>query len=120
MIPLSLDRLVPGEKYLVIINWNEHGNFRFDNEYRFFGEFERLQFVRGRTRSYDSGLQLLLSPNRTNAIFNCNGRIVPISSANTFYKIYRPLKKEIESEYFLRKMKICLDMKRMIRKYMRF
>ena len=120
MKPLSPERLIPGEKYLVIINWNEQNNVRFDNEYSFFGTFERLQFVRGRTRSYDSGLQLLLSPSITNAIFNCNGRILPISSANTFYKIYRPLKKEIESEYFLRKMKICLDMKRMIRKYMRF
>ena len=48
MKPLSLERLIPGEKYLVIINWNEHNNLRFDKEYRIFGIFERLQFVRGR------------------------------------------------------------------------
>ena len=119
MKPLSLERLIPGEKYLVIINWNEHNNLRFDKEYKFFGIFERLQFVRGRTRSYDSGLQLLLSPSRTNAIFNFNGRSVPVSSGNCFYKIYRPSQKELQNEYFLRRLKICYDMKRLIRKYMK-
>ena len=31
MIPTSLDNLIPDETYLVLINWNQTGNFRFDN-----------------------------------------------------------------------------------------
>ena len=32
MIPTSLDRLIPDNTYLVVVNWNQSGDFRFDNE----------------------------------------------------------------------------------------
>ena len=62
MIPLTIDRLEPNENYLVVVKWNSDSSFKFDNEYRFFGKFMRLNIDRKRTKSFDSGLEILLTP----------------------------------------------------------
>jgi len=118
MIPTSLDKLIPDETYLVVVNWNQTGDFRFDNEYRLIGKFIRHDYIRGRTRSFDSGLTILLTPNRINAIFESRGERVSISSANTFYKIVRPTKKEIQSEKILRDMYLPDNSKNLIRSFL--
>jgi len=118
MIPTSLDRLIPDETYLVVINWNQTGDFRFDNEYRLIGKFIEHEYVRGRTRSFDSGLQILLTPNRINAIFESRGERIIISSANTFYKIVRPSKNDLQYEKMIRNMIFSNDIKNNIRSFL--
>jgi hypothetical protein len=118
MIPTRLDKLIPDETYLVVINWNQSGDFRFDNEYRLIGKFIEHQYIRGRTRSFDSGLTVLLTPNRINAIFESRGERISISSANTFYKIVRPTKNEIQHEKILRYMHLSDNSKHLIRSFL--
>ncbi len=113
-----MDNLIPDETYLVVINWNQSGNFRFDNEYRLIAKFIRHDYIRGRTRSFDSGLTVLLTPNRVNAIFESRGDRISISSANTFYKIIRPSKKEIQHEKIIRSITLPQESKSLIRSFL--
>ena len=99
---LSSQQLKPGENYIIAIDWNHTNDFRNDQEYLVYGTFLRLEYIRGRTHSYDSGLQLLLSPSRINAIFRIDGQRCRISSVNKFYKIQKPFESEILNECLLR------------------
>ena len=81
------------------------------------GIFKRIEFIRGRTYSYDTGLNILLSPSRINAIFEINGQNCKISSANRFFERYNIGEHEICSEYTIRHLRLPTDMKRVIRKY---
>lgn len=118
MIPTTLDKLISDETYLVVINWNHTGNFRFDNEYRLVAKFIRHDYIRGRTRSFDSGLTVLLTPNRINAIFESKGQRISISSANTFYRIIRPSKNDIQREKIIRNIILPQHTKSLIRSFL--
>ena len=117
MIPITIDRLVPNENYLVVVKWNSDSSFKFDNEYRFFGTFVRLSVDKKRTKSFDSGLEILLTPSRTNAIFSVNGRSCHVNSVNEFYKIIRPRRKALENEIFIRSFRLDTDCKNLIRDF---
>ena len=118
MIPTSLDNLIPDETYLVLINWNQTGNFRFDNEFRLIGKFIQPDYIRGRTRSFDSGLTVLLTPNRLNAIFESRGERISVSSANTFYRMIKPSKKDIQREKIIRDIILPEHTKSLIRSFL--
>ena len=87
---VSIDRLIPGKKYIIAINWNTTNNLRIDKECLIYGTYVRYEYTRGRTRSFDSGLQLLLTPARTNAIFDIYGQHTKVSIMNKFFEIYKP------------------------------
>lgn len=114
---VTIDRLIPGNKYVIAINWNDTNTLRTDGEYLLHGIFKRIEFIRGRTYSYDTGLSILLSPSRINAIFDVNGQTCKISSANRFFERYPVDEHEICSEYTIRYLHLPTDMKRVIRKY---
>ena len=99
---LRSEQLIPGENYIIAIDWNYTNDFRNDQEYLVYGKFLRLEYIRGRTHSYDSGLQVLLSPSRINTIFRIDGQCCKISSVNKFYKIQKPLEVDILKECLLR------------------
>lgn len=113
---LSAFKLVPGKRYIVEVAWNDTNTIRSDREYLLTGEFKRLEYIRGRTYSYDSGLDVLLAPSRVNAIFDFNGRNCKVSSANNFYEIFQPSGNLIASAYVLKKLKLPTDVKDMIKK----
>ena len=118
MIPLTIDRLEPNKNYLVVVKWNSDSSFKFDNEYRFFGKFVRLNIDKKRTKSFDSGLEILLTPSRTNAIFSINGQLCHVNSANEFYKLIRPKKKILQNEILIRSLPIDTDCKKRVRDYL--
>ncbi len=117
MIPITIDRLMPNENYLVVVKWNSDSSFKFDNEYRFFGTFVRLSIDKKRTKSFDSGLEILLTPSRTNAIFSVNGKSCHVNSGNEFYKIIRPRRKVLQNEIFIRSFTLNRDCKNLIRDF---
>ena len=113
---LSAFSLIPGKRYIVEVVWNDTNTLRNDREYLLTGEFKRLDYIRGRTYSYDSGLDVLLAPSRVNAVFDINGRNCKVSSANNFYEIFQPSGNSIASAYVLKKLKLPFEIKRMIKK----
>jgi len=113
---VSIDYLVADKKYVIAMNWNQTNDMRFDPEGLINGTFKRLEFIKGRTMSYDTGLQILLRPSRINAIFEIAGQNYKVSSANTFYTIYQPTEQEICSEYSIRGLNLPPELKREIRK----
>ena len=113
---ISVDRLNPGKKYIIAINWNTTNNLRIDNECLIYGTYVRYEYTRGRTRSFDSGLQLLLTPARTNAIFDIYGQHTKISIMNKFFEIYKPSLKELFEAYIFHQLNLPLDIKKLIRK----
>jgi hypothetical protein len=115
---VSIDNLVSEKRYIIALNWNQTNDMRFDSEYLVNGIFKRLEFIKGRTMSYDTGLQILLRPSRVNAIFELAGHSYTVSAANAFYKIYRPTEHEICSEYSIHRLPLPIELKREIRKNM--
>lgn len=113
---VSIDRLIPGKKYIIAINWNTTNNLRIDNECLIYGTYIRYEYTRGRTRSFDSGLQLLLTPGRTNAIFDICGQHTKVSIMNKFFEIYKPSLKELFEAYIFHQLNLPLDIKKHIRK----
>jgi hypothetical protein len=113
---VSIDRLIPGKRYIIAINWNTTNNLRIDDECLIYGTYVRYEHTRGRTRSFDSGLQLLLTPARTNAIFDICGQHTRVSIMNKFFEIYKPSVKELFEAYIFHQLKLPLDIKKLIRK----
>jgi len=118
MILTSIEKLIPGEKYLVVVNWNSDSNLFIQNEYLMFAKFMRLDFRKRRTRSFDSGLQILLQPSRINAIFEYGSMHHSLSSANLFYKIIKPTSESIASEFIIRKLPLNHDVIGIIRSFL--
>lgn len=115
---ISIDHLEGEKKYIIAMNWNQTNDIRFEPECLVYGIFKRLEFIKGRTMSYDTGLQVLLRPSRINAIFEIAGSNYKVSSANTFYTIYQPTEQEISSQHAINGLPLPPELKREIRKNM--
>lgn len=117
-MPLSkrihVDNLKPGKKYLIEVQWNLTNNLRMLNTTVLTGTFVDYVYVRGRTRSFDSGLQLLLSRSRFEMVFNIDGVNRNISSVNKFYEILTPSQAELTSVYSIYKLPLPNDLKKEI------
>lgn len=92
---ISPHNLVPGTKYLIDIQWNITNDLRLLGNHTMIGIFIRSSFVRGRTQSFDSGLQILLNRSRYETIFAIDGESHKMSSVNKFYEIITPPASEI-------------------------
>ena len=117
-MPLSkqihVDHLKPGKKYLIEVQWNLTNNLRMLNTTVLTGTFVDYVYVRGRTRSFDSGLQLLLSRSRFELVFNIDGKKHHISSVNKFYEILTPSSAELASVYSVYTLPLPNDLKKEI------
>ena len=106
--------LTPGKKYLIEVHWNTEGNLRFYASRPIIGTFVNHVYVRGRTRSFDSGLQILLSRSRYESIFEINGMERKVSSSNKFYEILSPDAYEFASVYSVYTLPLPNDIKKEI------
>jgi hypothetical protein len=118
MILTSIERLVPQQYYVVVVNWNKDSNVFIDNEYILFGKFIRLDFRKRRTYSFDSGLEVLVRPMRINAVFEHHGIYHSLSSANRFYRMIKPSTHELQAEIALRTLPLNQDVVRIIRNFL--
>ena len=118
IMPLSqrihADNLKPGKKYLIELQWNLTNNLRMINTTILTGTFVDYVYVRGRTRSFDSGLQLLLSRSRFEMVFNIDGANRNISSVNKFYEILKPSPADLASVYSIYTLPLPNDLKKEI------
>ena len=112
--------LIPGKKYMIDIQWNLTNNLRIPNSNYMIGTFVASNYIRGRTHSYDSGLQVLLSRSRFELEFNINGNKTIISSVNKFYEVLTPPKDIIEQAYKIFTLPLPNDIKKYICKYVEF
>ena len=117
-MPLSqrihTDNLKPGKKYLIEVQWNLTNNMRMPDTTILTGAFVNYVYVRGRTRSFDSGLQLLLSRSRFEMVFNIDGTNINISSVNKFYEILTPSPAEFASVYSIYTLPLPNELKKEI------
>lgn len=88
--PISVHRLVPNKRYLIEIQWNIENNVRMPTSTILEGIYIESVFRRGRSMSFDTGLEILLSRPRIEAKFMINGTIQIVSSVNKFYEILEP------------------------------
>lgn len=109
--------LIPGKKYYIDVFWNINNNLREVSGYSTVGTFVENNYVRGRTHSYDSGLQVLLSRSRIETTFNINGINKTVSSANNFYEILTPPEDKIAQSSYLFTLPLHNDIKKYITKY---
>jgi hypothetical protein len=96
---VSVQNLIPGKKYFIDVEWNINSDFRTDKGYSFIGIFVNSAFVKGRTYSFDTGLEVLLSRSRYEATFKIDGLLQTVSAANHFYERIEPTACEIASVY---------------------
>ena len=87
---VSPHNLVPGKKYLIEVQWNLTNDLRLPATQTMIGTFLQSSYVRGRTCSFDTGLQLLLSRSRYETSFSIDGKSSIVSSVNKFYEILSP------------------------------
>jgi len=113
----SVHNLVPDKKYFVEVQWNITNNLRIDNPYTLTGTFVKTTYIRGRTCSFDTGLQLLLSNSRFEVIFNVDGINHNVSSVNKFYEILNLPENEIACVYAIYKLPLPIELKRIICEY---
>lgn len=107
---VSVQNLIPGKKYFIDVEWNIKSDFRTDNGHSFIGTFVNSAFVKGRTYSFDTGLEILLSRSRYEATFKINGILQTVSAANHFYKRINPSACEIASVYRIYTLPIILPL----------
>ena len=88
--PISVHRLVPDKRYLIEIQWNIENNIRMPTSTILEGIYIESVFKRGRSMSFDTGLEILLSRPRIEAKFMINGTMQIVSSVNKFYQILEP------------------------------
>ena len=116
--PINACALQHGKKYMIDVQWNREGNLRFEASRPIFGTFIDHVYVRGRTRSFDSGLHILLSRSRYEAIFEINNSQHKVSCANKFYEILTPNDEEFASVYSIYTLPLPNDIKREISYYL--
>ena len=112
--PINACTLQPGKKYLIDVQWNREGNLRFEASRPIIGTFIDHVYVRGRTRSFDSGLHILLSRSRYEAIFEINNVHRKVSCANRFYEILTPNAYDFASVYSIYTLPLPNDIKKEI------
>ena len=88
--PISVHRLVQNKRYLIEIQWNIENNVRMPTSTLLEGIYIDSVFRRGRSMSFDTGLEILLSRPRIEVKFMINGTIQIVSSVNKFYEILEP------------------------------
>ena len=109
--------LIPGKKYMIDIQWNLTNNLRIPNSNYMIGTFLASNYIRGRTYSYDIGLQVLLSRSRLETEFNIDGNKTIVSSVNKFYEVLTPPKDIIEQSHKIFTLHLPNDIKKYICKY---
>ena len=88
--PISVHRLVPDKRYLIEIQWNIENNIRMQTSTILEGIYIESVFKRGRSMSFDTGLEILLSRPRIEEKFMINGTMQIVSYVNKFYQILEP------------------------------
>ena len=112
--------LIPGKKYMIDIQWNLTNNLRIPNSNYMIGTFVASNYIRVRTYSYDSGLQVLLSRSRFETEFIIDGNKTIVSSVNKFYEVLTPPKDIIEQAHKIFTLPLPNDIKKYICKYVEF
>jgi hypothetical protein len=115
---ISPHNLVPGKKYLIDVQWNLSNNLRLPTNHIVIGTFMQSSFVRGRTQSFDTGLQLLRSRSRYEATFSINGKLSTVSTVNKFYEILTPSASEFAAVRQLYLLRLPNDLKKYIASFM--
>ena len=118
LLKTSPQNLKFGTKYFVDVKWNLTNNLHIDNHYTFIGIYKDSFYVRGRTHSFDSGLQVLLAPSRYEVKFEVDGIHQKVSSSNVFYEILNPPEEQISSISCLFKLKLPIELKKHISSYL--
>ena len=112
--------LIPGKRYMIDIQWNLTNDLRIPNSNYMIGTFLASNYIRGRTYSYDTGLQVLLSRSRLETEFNIDGNKTIVSSVNKFYEVLTPPKDIIEKAHKIFTLHLPNDIKKYICKYIEF
>jgi len=111
---ISTHNLIPGKKYMIEVQWNLTNDLRLPSTYITIGTFIRSSYVRGRSQSFDTGLQLLLSRSRYESTFYIDGKIMVVSSVNKFYEILYPSPSDFEALRQLHSFCLPNDIKKYI------
>jgi hypothetical protein len=112
---INVHKLLAGKKYLIEVQWNLTNTVRNDQPTISTGIFVENIYVRGRTRSFDSGLQVLTSRPRIETVFNRDGCNHAVSSTNKFYEILTPKSIDFVSVYSIYRLPLPFVLKREIR-----
>ena len=115
--PISVHRLVPNKRYLIEIQWNIENNVRMPTSTILEGIYIESEFRRGRSMSFDTGLEILLSRPRIEAKFMINGTIQIVSSVNKFYEILYPDEVEFTKVHAIYSLPLPNDIKKEINYY---
>lgn len=114
---INAHNLVPGKKYLVDVHWNITNDLRMPTSYAIIGIFKHNTYVRGRTGSFDSGLQILLSRSRYESTFLVDGEERTVSSVNKFYEVLTPSAREFAMVRNIYSLPLPLDLKKIVGRY---
>lgn len=112
--PIPSHNLIPGTKYLIDVQWNVTNDLRFPKNHILTGTYIGTCFVKGRTLSFDSGLQVLRSRSRYETSFLIDGEPCKMSSVNKFYEIISPSPHELAGMCKLYKLPFHNDIKKYI------
>ena len=112
--------LIPGKRYMIDIQWNLTNDLRIPNSNYAICTFLASNYIRGRTYSYYTGLQVLLSRSRLETEFNIDGNKTIVSSVNKFYEVLIPPKDIIEKAHKIFTLHLPNDIKKYICKYIEF
>jgi hypothetical protein len=114
---INVHRLVPNKKYVIEIQWNITNDIRMQSATILTGTFIDAKFQRGRSMSFDTGLEILVSKPRIESRFMINETIHTISSVNKFYEILHPNPVEIANVYAIFHLPIPNDLKKIVNYY---
>lgn len=114
---INVHKLVPNKRYVIEVQWNLTNDMRMPSETILTGTFIDATFKRGRSRSFDTGLVILLSRPRFETRFRINGEIQIVSSVNRFYEILNPNPIEIATVSTIYKLPIPNDLKKIVNYY---
>jgi len=81
------------------------------------GTYVQADFVRGRTQSFDSGLQVLRTRSRYETTFNVDGKEITVSSVNKFYEVIEPEPEPFAAAAALYALPLPNDLKKFIGTY---
>jgi len=115
--PINVHNLVPDKRYLIEIQWNIENNVRMLRSTILEGIYIESEFKRGRSMSFDTGLEVLLSRPRIEAKFMINGQIHRVSSVNKFYEILYPDEKDFTIMSTIMSLPLPNDIKKEINYY---
>jgi hypothetical protein len=114
---VSPQNLQPGKPYIIDVQWNLTNNFRMPVGYITRGTFVKNTYVRGRTGSFDTGLQILLSRSRCETTFRVDGKEQVVSSVNRFYEVLTPRPDEFSTVSVIYKLPLPTVLKQIICQY---